>query len=102
MAILLNLSFEVHNLQDLHAKEAPVLDSLYKAAHQFITDEGWDPKSDFIVDFVGQKGDLAAYTPGEVAVKTYDENWTAEVTGRWKSMVKEIMGDEYPAELVIE
>lgn len=76
----IKLSFEVHDF--IETKR----DILKEAIEDFLLEENivdWD----FIIDFIGQEGYLAAYMPGYIIVRrTY--KWLPEMMKRWEIHIK--------------
>jgi len=105
MSINLNISFEVHNIKEIHDEEDETKrNELYKAAKKFLDDEGILDQ-DMIVDFLEQDGYLAAYTTFPIVVsRSY--LWVPDVTERWAEMATKIVSPackplvqvEYPDE----
>ncbi|MCI5055422.1 MAG: hypothetical protein MRY83_04890 [Flavobacteriales bacterium] len=86
----LDLSFEIHNIQEIHNDESKRT-KVYEAASKFLEAEGLLSK-DLIIDFLGQQGFLAGYTTGPIHIDKPEE-WMTDVTERWSKMATEILGD---------
>ncbi|MCG8578188.1 MAG: hypothetical protein MI810_25135 [Flavobacteriales bacterium] len=101
MAINLDVSFEIHNIAQIHTEEDEVKRNLIlEATNQFIKDEEL-PENEFIVDFLGQDGFLAAYTTGPIKVsKGFD--WLDEASKRWNEMAHRVLGADCQPKVEIQ
>jgi hypothetical protein len=105
MSVNLNISFEIHNIEEIHQEEDELKrNTIYEAAKKFLEEEGI-LNQDMLVDFLGQEGYLAAYTMSPLIIsRSY--SWVPDVTKRWEEMAISILGPsckpivkvEYPDE----
>lgn len=105
MPVNLNLSFEIHNISEIHNQKDKIKKKeIYEAAKKFLNDEGILDQG-MIVDFAGQDGYLAAYTTFPIVIsRSYV--WLPDVTKRWETLAYSIAGPscrpmvnfEYPDE----
>jgi hypothetical protein len=101
MSVNLDISFEIHNIAEIHEEEREVKrDAIYEAAKTFLTAEGILDQ-DMIVDFLGQEGYLAAYTTYPLVIsRSYV--WVPDVTKRWEDMAKNVLGATCDPKVVVE
>lgn len=92
MSVNLNVSFEIHNITAIHHEDTDdKRDAVIKAAEDFLKQESLDDQ-EFIIDFLGKNGYLAAYTPGPIIISS-SHQWVPEVTKRWETVAKALIED---------
>ena len=92
MSVNLNISFEIHNIQEIHTGEDETKrNEIYEAAKVFL-DEIEILDQDMIIDFAGQDGYLEAYNAGFPLIISRYYLWIPEVTSRWEELAFRILG----------
>jgi hypothetical protein len=92
MSVNLNLSFEIHNIKDIHAQpDESKRREILAAAKTFIQGEGL--LEDMEIDFIGQDGYLAAYTTSPVIISGFGR-WQPDVEKRWEEMAVRVLGTD--------
>ncbi len=101
MSVNVNLSFEIHNIKEIHEEEDEVKrNAIYEAAKQFLEEEGILDQ-DMIVDFLGQEGYLAGYTTWPIIISgAY--RWVPDVTKRWEEMAFRVLGPDCKPQVNVE
>ena len=101
MSVNLNVSFEIHNIAEIHSQEDETKrNAIYEAAKKFLDDEGILDQ-DMIVDFLGQEGYLAGYTTFPLVIsRSY--KWVPEVTERWAKMAIQVLGPDCKPKVEVE
>ena len=92
MSVNLDVSFEIHNITAIHNEATDdKRQAVIKAAEDFLKEE-YLYDQDFVVDFLGQEGYLAAYSTFPIIIsRSY--KWVPEVTERWQSVAKVLIVD---------
>ncbi|MCE3229388.1 MAG: hypothetical protein K0S32_3939 [Bacteroidetes bacterium] len=102
MSVNLHLSFEIHNIKDIHYMDDDTKrDEIIAAAKKFLTDENLYDQ-DMMIDFIGQEGYLAGYTSGPPVIISKADAWIPDVTKRWEEMAKSVLGESCQPKLVVE
>ncbi|NOQ75500.1 MAG: hypothetical protein GQ574_26055 [Crocinitomix sp.] len=105
MSVNLNISFEIHNIKEIHSQKDEIKrDEIFEAANKFLAEVGILSQG-MIVDFLGQDGNLVGYTTSPIIISR-SHLWVPDVTKKWKEMAIRIMGTsckpfvavEYPDE----
>ncbi|MNK05506.1 hypothetical protein D3C87_233890 [compost metagenome] len=92
MSVNLNISFEIHNIQEIHTGEDETKrNEIYDAAKVFL-DEIGILDQDMIIDFAGQDGNLVAYNAGFPLSISRSYLWIPEVTSKWEELAIRILG----------
>lgn len=102
MSVNLNISFEIHNIKEIHEldDDDAKRNEIVAATKKFLDDEGILDQ-DMIVDFIGQEGYLAGYTTGPIIIsRSYI--WVPDVTKRWEEMAYRVMGPACQPKVVVE
>lgn len=101
MSVNLNISFEIHNIKEIHEEEDETRrNAIYDAAKKFLEEEGILDQ-DMIVDFLGQEGYLAGYTTWPIIISgAY--RWVPDVTKRWEEMAFRVLGPACKPKVEVE
>ena len=105
MSVNINFSFEIHKISWIHEEGNDELrNRAIKETEAFLEGENMH-LGDFIIDFLGQEGYLAAYSTYPVIIsRSY--LYIPEVTKRWEEHARKLFGErcepkmneEYPDE----
>ncbi len=101
MSVNLNISFEIHNIKEIHyPRDETKRGAIMAAAEKFLADEGILDQ-DMLVDFLGQEGYLCGYTTYPLIIsRSY--LWVPDVTKRWEEMAYRVLGPTCEPKVVVD